>query len=165
MDDIALSDLQTEIEAGWAARETLGPDTRGPVRTAVEETLRRLDAGEARVAEKVGGAWEVRPWLKQAILLSFRLSPNTVIRAGALGGGIGPWWDKIPGKFDGWDEARFEAAGFRAVPGAIVRHGAFIGRDAVLMPSFVNIGAHVGERTMIDTWATVGSCAQIGAGV
>ena len=165
MADLTLADLQAEIEAGWAARESLSAETRGPVRTAVEETLHRLDAGEARVAEKIDGAWQVRPWLKQAILLSFRLSPNTIMRAGALGGGIGPWWDKIPGKFDGWDEAQFEAAGFRAVPGAIVRRGAFIGRDAVLMPSFVNIGAYVGERTMIDTWATVGSCAQIGAGV
>ncbi|MGI8841326.1 MAG: 2,3,4,5-tetrahydropyridine-2,6-dicarboxylate N-succinyltransferase [Caulobacteraceae bacterium] len=165
MAELALSDLQAEIEVGWAARESLGPETRGAIRTAVEETLHRLDTGETRVAEKVGGAWQVRAWLKQAILLSFRLSPNTVMRAGALGGAIGPWWDKIPGKFDGWDEAQFEAAGFRAVPGAIVRRGAFIGRDAVLMPSFVNIGAYVGERTMIDTWATVGSCAQIGAGV
>ena len=165
MADLALSDLQAEIEAGWAERESLGPKTRGAIRAAVEETLHRLDTGQARVAEKVGGAWVVRQWLKQAILLSFRHSPNTVMRAGGLGGGIGPWWDKVPGKFDGWDAAQFEAAGFRAVPGAIVRRGAFIGRDAVLMPSFVNIGAYVGERTMIDTWATVGSCGQIGAGV
>ena len=165
MTDLALSDLQAEIAAGWAARQSLGPATRGAIRIAVEETLHRLDGGDARVAEKIDGVWVVHPWLKQAILLSFRLNPNTVMRAGALGGEIGPWWDKIPGKFDGWDAARFEAAGFRAVPGAIVRRGAFIGRDAVLMPSFVNIGAHVGERTMIDTWATVGSCAQIGAGV
>ncbi len=160
-----LTDLQSEIEAGWAAREAVNPETRGPLRTAVEECLRLLDAGEARVAEKVDGAWEVRQWLKLAILLSFRLSPNGVIRAGAFGGGVGPWWDKIPGKFDGWDAARFETAGFRVTPGAVVRRGAFIGRGAVLMPSFVNIGAYVGERSMVDTWATVGSCAQIGAGV
>ncbi|MEO8927412.1 MAG: 2,3,4,5-tetrahydropyridine-2,6-dicarboxylate N-succinyltransferase [Caulobacteraceae bacterium] len=165
MPELTLSDLQAEIEAGWAARESLNPGTRGTVRTAVEETLRRLDAGEARVAEKADGEWVVHQWLKQAILLSFRLEPNTVRRAGALGGGIGPWWDKIPGKFDGWNEPQFEAAGFRAVPGAIVRRGAFIGPGVVLMPSFVNIGAYVGARTMIDTWATVGSCAQIGAGV
>jgi 2,3,4,5-tetrahydropyridine-2-carboxylate N-succinyltransferase len=165
MPELALSDLQGEIETGWEARESLNPETKGLVRTAVEESLRRLDAGEARVAEKIDGAWVVRQWLKQAILLSFRLSPNLVMRAGALGGGIGPWWDKIPSKFEGWDEPQFEAAGFRAVPGAIVRRGAFIGRDAVLMPSFVNIGAYVDERTMIDTWATVGSCAQIGKGV
>jgi 2,3,4,5-tetrahydropyridine-2-carboxylate N-succinyltransferase len=107
----------------------------------------------------------VRQWLKQAILLWFRLNASSVMRAGALGGQFGPWWDKTPGKFEGWDQREFEAAGFRAVPGAIVRRGAFIGRNAVLMPSFVNIGAHVGEGTMIDTWATVGSCAQIGANV
>src|SRR5450432_4099843 len=165
MAELALGDLQAVIEAGWETRESLNPETRGPLRTAVEESLRRLDAGEARVAEKIDGAWVVRQWLKQAILLSFRLSPNLVMRAGALGGGVGPWWDKIPSKFEGWDAPQFEAAGFRAVPGALVRRGAFIGRDAVLMPSFVNIGAYVGAGTMIDTWATVGSCAQIGAGV
>jgi 2,3,4,5-tetrahydropyridine-2-carboxylate N-succinyltransferase len=161
----SLADLQVEIEAGWAARDSLGVDTEGPIRTAVEESLRRLDAGEARVAEKVDGQWVVRQWLKQAILLSFRLNPNQVMRAGAMGDAVGPWWDKVPSKFDGWEAPQFEAAGFRAVPGAVVRRGAFIGRNAVLMPSFVNIGAHVGEGTMVDTWATVGSCAQIGKGV
>jgi 2,3,4,5-tetrahydropyridine-2-carboxylate N-succinyltransferase len=165
MTELSLADLELEIEAGWAARESLSPDTSGPVRTAVEECLRRLDSGETRVAEKIDGQWIVRQWLKQAILLSFRLNPNQIMHAGAMGGAIGPWWDKVPGKFDGWDAARFEAAGFRAVPGAVVRRGAFIGRGAVLMPSFVNIGAHVGPGTMVDTWATVGSCAQIGAGV
>jgi 2,3,4,5-tetrahydropyridine-2,6-dicarboxylate N-succinyltransferase len=165
MADLDLSDLQAEIEAGWEARDGLSPSTRGPVRTAVEESIRRLDSGEARVAEKIDGQWRVRQWLKQAILLSFRLSPNTVMRAGVLGGDFGPWWDKIPGKFDGWDAPNFEAAGFRAVPGAVVRQGAFIGRNVVLMPSFVNIGAFVDEGTMVDTWATVGSCAQIGKGV
>jgi 2,3,4,5-tetrahydropyridine-2-carboxylate N-succinyltransferase len=163
--DLTLDDLRTEIEAGWQTRESIGADTRGPIRTAVEETLARLDAGAARVAEKVDGQWIVNPWLKEAILLSFRLSPNQVMRAGAVGGELGPWWDKIPGKFDGWEAPQFEAAGFRAVPGAIVRRGAYIGRSVVLMPSFVNIGAHVGEGTMVDTWATVGSCAQIGKGV
>ncbi len=161
----SLADLQVEIEAGWAVRDALSPDTHGPVRTAVEESLRRLDSGEARVAEKVEGAWVVREWLKQAILLSFRLNPNRVMRSGAMGDAVGPWWDKVPSKFEGWDAPQFEAAGFRAVPGAVVRHGAFIGRNAVLMPSFVNIGAHVGEGTMVDTWATVGSCAQIGRDV
>jgi len=165
MTQIPLADLEVEITAGWAGRETLSLGTEGPVRTAVEETLRRLDSGEARVAEKVDGAWVVHQWLKQAILLSFRLNPNQVMRAGEMGGAVGPWWDKVPSKFDGWDATRFEAAGFRAVPGAVVRRGAFIGRNAVLMPSFVNIGAHVGEGTMVDTWATVGSCAQIGARV
>ena len=165
MTDLALADLKAEIKAGWEARDTIGVDTRGPLRTAVEETILRLDAGAARVAEKIDGAWVVHQWLKQAILLSFRLNPNQMMRAGALGGGIGPWWDKVPGKFEGWDQPQFEAAGFRAVPGAIVRRGAFIDRNVVLMPSFVNIGAHVGEGTMVDTWATVGSCAQIGKGV
>jgi 2,3,4,5-tetrahydropyridine-2-carboxylate N-succinyltransferase len=165
MPALSLADLKTEIEAGWEMRASLSPFTRGPLRTAVEETLKRLDTGEARVAERQRGVWVVRQWLKQAILLSFRLSPNKVMRAGVLSVDIGPWWDKVPGKFDGWNESQFEAAGFRAVPGAIVRRGAYIGRDVVLMPSFVNIGAYVGEGTMIDTWATVGSCAQIGRGV
>ena len=165
MSELALADLQTEIEAGWAARGEVTAETRGPLRTAVEESLRRLDSGDARVAEKVEGAWVVHQWLKQAILLSFRLSPNRMMRAGALGGEFGPWWDKVPGKFEGWGEAQFEAAGFRAVPGCVVRHGAFIDRDVVLMPSFVNIGARGGAGTMVDTWATVGSCAQIGTHV
>jgi 2,3,4,5-tetrahydropyridine-2-carboxylate N-succinyltransferase len=162
MTDLTLADLQTEIEAAWIVREDVGPHTIGPIRTAVEETLLRLDTGEARVAERVADDWVVREWLKQAILLAFRLTPSRVLRTGALGGALGPWWDKIPSKFENWDEARFEAAAFRAVPGAIVRHGAFVGRGAVVMPSFVNIGAYVGEGTMIDTWATVGSCAQVG---
>jgi 2,3,4,5-tetrahydropyridine-2-carboxylate N-succinyltransferase len=163
--DFTLDDLRTEIAAGWETRDATNSETRGPIRTAVEETIARLDAGEARVAEKIGGQWVVHQWLKQAILLSFRLSANQVMRAGAVGGELGPWWDKIPGKFEGWEAPQFEAAGFRAVPGAIVRRGAHIARNVVLMPSFVNIGAHVGEGTMVDTWATVGSCAQIGKGV
>ena len=165
MAGIAVDDIRAEVEQTWAARETLSERTEGPIRTAVEEAIRLLDTGEARVAEPEAGGWVVREWLKRAILLSFRLAPNRVMRAGAMSGEFGPWWDKIPGKFEGWDERAFQAAGFRAVPGAIVRRGAFIGRDAVLMPSFVNIGAYVGEGTMVDTWATVGSCAQIGAGV
>ena len=165
MTPLTHEELAGEIAVGWAARDSLSPQTEGPIRTVVEECIRQLDAGEARVAEKIDGAWVVREWLKQAILLSFRLRPNAVMRAASLGGQIGPWWDKVPGKFEGWDEPQFEAAGFRAVPGAVVRRGAFIGRDVVLMPSFVNIGAWVGEGTMIDTWATVGSCAQIGRNV
>jgi 2,3,4,5-tetrahydropyridine-2-carboxylate N-succinyltransferase len=165
MTELTAADLSAEIEHAWERLEAVSPATHGAVRTAVEEVIRLLDAGAIRVAEKENGAWVVRQWLKQAILLWFRLNASTVMRAGALGGQFGPWWDKIPGKFEGWDEREFEAAGFRAVPGAIVRRGAFIGRNAVLMPSFVNIGAHVGEGTMIDTWATVGSCAQIGANV
>ncbi len=165
MTELTLADLRTEIEAGWDARSLLDTATRGPIRTAVDETLLRLDTGAARVAEKMDGVWVVHQWLKQAILLSFRLNPNSIMRASSLGSDFGPWWDKVPGKFDGWDQPQFETAGFRAVPGAVVRRGAFIGRDVVLMPSFVNVGAHVGEGTMVDTWATVGSCAQIGKGV
>ena len=162
---ISLSDLETEIEAAWEARDALGPDTRGPARTAVAETLALLDAGKARVAEAVEGDWVVNQWLKKAVLLSFRLNPNTVMRAGELGGGVGPWWDKVGNKFDGWEAEHFAAAGFRAVPGAIVRKGAYVAKNAILMPSFVNIGAFVDTGTMVDTWVTVGSCAQIGKDV
>jgi 2,3,4,5-tetrahydropyridine-2-carboxylate N-succinyltransferase len=165
MTEISVSDLKAEVDAGWAKRVSVSPETGGILRAAVDETLRRLDCGQLRVAEKVDGAWITHQWLKEAILLSFRLWPNTMMRAGALGGQLGPWWDKVPGKFDGWEGPQFEAAGFRAVPGAIVRRGAYIAPGVVLMPSFVNIGAWVGEGTMVDTWATVGSCAQIGRGV
>ena len=132
------------------------------MRDAVTKALDLLDSGAARVAEKVGGEWKVNQWLKKAVLLSFRLNDNELV-AGGPGGA--PWWDKVPSKFAGWDAARFREAGFRSVPGAIVRHSAFIARDAVLMPSFVNLGAYVGAKTMVDTWVTVGSCAQIGANV
>jgi 2,3,4,5-tetrahydropyridine-2-carboxylate N-succinyltransferase len=162
MTDISLADLAAEIEAAWEGRDALSPATTGPMRTAVDETIRLLDAGEARVAEKIDGAWVTHQWLKKAVLLSFRLNPNAVMHAGTLGGAVGPWWDKVANKFDGWEAPQFEAAGFRAVPGCVVRKGAFIGRNAVLMPSFVNIGAYVDESTMVDTWSTVGSCAQIG---
>ena len=163
MTDITFADLETEIVAAWERRESLGPDTQGPVRTAVEETLLLLDSGKLRAAERQqDGRWASRQWAKQAILLSFRLNPNQVMRAGALGDGIGPWWDKVPSKFDGWDAPQFEAAGFRAGPGAIARRGAYIAPGVVLMPSFVNIGAYVDAGTMVDTWTTVGSCAQIG---
>ncbi len=165
MSEVTDSDLKAEIDAGWARRDTLDASTGGTIKAAVDEVLRRLDAGRLRVAEKVDGEWKTQQWLKEAILLSFRLWPNAVMRAGALGGHVGPWWDKVPGKFDGWDAHEFEAAGFRAVPGAVVRRGAYIAPGVVLMPSFVNIGAWVGEGTMVDTWATVGSCAQIGRGV
>ena len=157
-----MTDLQTAIEAAWEARDTVSTSTTGQVREAVEETLALLDAGQVRVAEKVDGDWRTNQWVKQAILLSFRLTPNAVMTSG---GGVGPWWDKIPSKFDGWGATEFEAAGFRAVPGSIVRRGAHIGRNVVLMPSFVNIGAYVDEGSMVDGWATVGSCAQIGRNV
>jgi 2,3,4,5-tetrahydropyridine-2,6-dicarboxylate N-succinyltransferase len=167
MTEIAIADLRTEIEAGWEARDGVSPATTGPLRTAVEETLLLLDSGRVRAAERdADGTWVPHQWAKQAILLSFRLNPNQVMRAGALGGGgVGPWWDKVPSKFDGWDAPQFEAAGFRAVPGSVVRRGAYIAPGVVLMPSFVNIGAYVDSGTMVDTWTTVGSCAQIGKNV
>lgn len=155
--------LETRIEAAWDGRDTLdtGPDST--IRTDVTEALALLDSGTARVAQPDGkGGWQVNQWLKKAVLLSFRLNPMEQI-SGAPGGAS--WWDKVPSKFDGWTSAQFRQAGFRAVPGSIVRRGAFIANDAVLMPSFVNIGAHVGEGTMVDTWVTVGSCAQIGRNV
>jgi 2,3,4,5-tetrahydropyridine-2-carboxylate N-succinyltransferase len=159
MTTITADDLKTEIERAWEARDGIDTATKGPARTAVEETLERLDRGELRTAERgAGGAWTVNQWVKQAILLSFRLNPNSIVHAAPPGA----YWDKVPTKFAGWDAPQFEAAGFRAVPGAIVRKGAFIARNVVLMPSFVNIGAFVDEGTMIDTWATVGSCAQVG---
>jgi len=161
-----LSVLETEIEAAWEARDTLSPKTTGPLRAAVELAIELLDSGRARVAEKADGDWIVHQWLKKAVLLSFRLNANGVMHgAPSLGGGVGPWWDKVGNKFDGWDADRFEAAGFRAVPGAVVRKGAYVGKNVVLMPSFVNIGGYVDEGSMVDAWATVGSCAQIGKGV
>jgi 2,3,4,5-tetrahydropyridine-2,6-dicarboxylate N-succinyltransferase len=157
------AELETTINDAWEARDTLGFGTMGPVRAAVEQAIAGLDAGTYRVAEKqADGNWHVHQWLKKAVLLSFRLNDNAVIDGGAAGA---PGFDKVPSKFAGWDEAAFRAAGFRAVPGAVARRGSFIGKGAVLMPSFVNIGANVGDGTMVDTWATVGSCAQIGRNV
>ncbi len=146
------------IEGAWEARDTLNTQTMDAVREAVDEALSDLDAGRARVAEKVSGAWVVHQWLKKAVLLSFRLNDMHLIE-----GHPGNWWDKVESKFADWNEEQFRAAGFRAVPGSIVRHSAFVAKGAVLMPSFVNVGAYVGENTMVDTWSTVGSCAQIGA--
>jgi 2,3,4,5-tetrahydropyridine-2-carboxylate N-succinyltransferase len=156
-------DLAETINAAFDARDTINAQTKGPVREAVVEALALLDAGKARVAEKgADGTWQVNQWLKKAVLLSFRLNDMSLI-AGGPGGAN--WWDKVPSKFLGWNENRFREAGFRAVPGAIVRQSAFIGRNVVLMPSFVNLGAYVDEGTMVDTWVTVGSCAQIGKNV
>ena len=155
--------LESAIDAAWEDRAALTPSTKGEVRDAVETTLDALDSGALRVAERgADGSWTVNQWAKKAVLLSFRLN-DMGLQDGAPQGAS--WWDKVDSKFKGWDEARWREAGFRAVPGAIVRRSAFIGKGAVLMPSFVNLGAHVGENTMVDTWATVGSCAQIGAGV
>jgi 2,3,4,5-tetrahydropyridine-2-carboxylate N-succinyltransferase len=154
------AELAKIIDDAFDRREGIGVTTKGPVRDAVEAAIDLLDRGEARVAEKSGnGTWRVNQWLKKALLLSFPLNELKVIPGGP---GRAAWWDKVASKFDGWDEARFRAAGFRAVPGAVVRRSAYIAPGVVLMPSFVNLGAHVDEGTMIDTWATVGSCAQIG---
>lgn len=153
--------LEAAIDAAWEAREAIGPGTTGDVRDAVNAALALLDSGARRVAEKAGGQWHVNQWLKKAVLLSFRLNDNAVIP----GPGGTNWFDKVPSKFVGWGENRFREAGFRVVPGSIVRAGASIGRNVVLMPSFVNIGASVGEGSMVDAWATVGSCAQIGKNV
>lgn len=150
------------IESAWDDRAAISTGTTGAVREAVAEALEALDNGAARVAEPLAdGQWQVNQWLKKAVLLSFRLNDNRIM----AGPDQSNWFDKVPSKFSGWNDNRFREAGFRAVPGAIVRHGAHIGRGVVLMPSFVNIGARVGDNTMVDTWATVGSCAQIGANV
>jgi 2,3,4,5-tetrahydropyridine-2,6-dicarboxylate N-succinyltransferase len=154
--------LQAAIEAAWEARDGLNTATHGEVRDAVEAAMEGLDNGSYRVAEKIDGSWQVHQWLKKAVLLSFRLNDNVVVDGGAAGA---PAFDKVPSKFAGWGENRFRDAGFRVVPGAVARHGSHIGRNVVLMPSFVNIGARVDEGTMVDTWATVGSCAQIGKNV
>ncbi len=154
--------LQQVIEAGWDARDGVNAETRGELREAVETALADLDSGKRRVAEKGADGWTVNQWLKKAVLLSFRLNDMTTI-AGGPGGA--QWWDKVPSKFEGWGADQFRAAGFRSVPGAIARRGAYIAKGVVLMPSFVNLGAYVDEGTMVDTWATVGSCAQIGRNV
>lgn len=153
-----MTDLQQTIDAAWEDRANVSLATTGAVRESVDAALALLDAGEARVAEPDGqGGWRVNQWLRKAVLLSFRLNDNAVMESGHF--------DKVPLKFDRWSEAEFRGAGFRAVPGSVVRRGSFIGKGAILMPSFVNIGAYVGEGTMVDTWATVGSCAQIGKNV
>ncbi len=154
--------LIATIDAAWEDRANIGLSTGGDVRAAVNRALALLDAGEARVAEPTGNGWQVNQWLKKAVLLSFRLNDNALVAGGP---GAGHWWDKVPSKFSGWGEAEFRAAAFRAVPGSIVRAGAHVGRNVILMPSFVNIGAFVDEGTMVDTWVTVGSCAQIGKNV
>jgi 2,3,4,5-tetrahydropyridine-2-carboxylate N-succinyltransferase len=155
-----IEEAEATIDAAWEERDAFDTSTQGPVRTAVTTALGALDDGSIRVASPEAGGWKVHQWIKKAVLLSFILSDMELIPGGP--GGVS-WWDKVPSKFVGWDADRFRAAGFRAVPGAIVRHGSFVDRGAILMPSFVNIGARVGAGTMVDTWATVGSCAQIGS--
>jgi len=153
-------DLANTIDAAFERREELGPATKGAVREAVEHALDLLDRGAARVAERAAdGSWRVNQWLKKAVLLSFRLNDMSEIPGGP---GHAVWWDKVPSKFDHWHDKTFRAAGFRAVPGCVVRRSAYIAPGVVLMPSFVNLGAYIDQGTMIDTWSTVGSCAQIG---
>ncbi|WP_067733772.1 2,3,4,5-tetrahydropyridine-2,6-dicarboxylate N-succinyltransferase [Novosphingobium naphthalenivorans] len=156
-----MSGLEAAIEAAFDARDTVTPASED-VRKIVDEALGLLDSGKARVAEKVDGEWVVNQWLKKAVLLSFRLNDNGVMEYGSAGA---PAFDKVPLKFEGWDDAKFRKTGIRVVPGAVVRRSAHIAKGVVLMPSFVNLGAYVGEGTMVDTWATVGSCAQIGKNV
>src|SRR5213594_2720651 len=154
------AELAKIIDNAFEQRDAIGPSTKGTVRDAVEAALELLDRGAARVAERgANGQWSVNQWLKKAVLLSFRLNDMTVIPGGP---GKAAWWDKVASKFEGWSENRFREAGFRAVPGSIVRHSAYVAPGVVLMPSFINLGAYVDTGTMIDTWATVGSCAQIG---
>ena len=155
--------LAKTIDDAFENRDTIGPKTKGAVRKAVEAALDLLDRGEARVVERAAdGRWQVNQWLKKAVLLSFRLNDMSVIPGGP---GKAVWWDKVDSKFKGWSAAKFKKAGFRAVPGCVVRHSAYIAPGVVLMPSFVNLGARVDSGTMVDTWATVGSCAQIGKNV
>lgn len=158
-----LAALEKTIDGAFDDRDSINAGTRGEVREAVEEALDLLDVGTVRVAQKgADGDWQVNQWLKKAVLLSFRLNPMSIIKGGP---GEAAWWDKVPSKFDGWSPHEFERAGFRAVPGSIVRRSAFVAPTVVLMPSFVNLGAYVDEGTMVDTWASVGSCAQIGKNV
>jgi len=150
--------LQSTIEQAWENRERLSPSSApAKIGKAVAQVLDELDRGRLRVAEKVSGTWHTHQWIKKAVLLSFRLQDNQLVRAGSL-----QFYDKVPTKFHRYDRGRFERGGFRVVPPAVARHGAFVAKNVVLMPSFVNVGAYVDEGTMIDTWATVGSCAQIG---
>jgi 2,3,4,5-tetrahydropyridine-2-carboxylate N-succinyltransferase len=152
--------LAKTIDDAFETRNRITPKTKGAVRKAVDTALDLLDAGKARVAERqADGNWHVNRWLKKAVLLSFRLNDMSVIPGGP---GKAVWWDKVDSKFKSWSAARFRRAGFRAVPGCVVRHSAFIAPNVILMPSFVNLGAYVGAGTMVDTWATVGSCAQVG---
>ena len=154
------TELENTINAAYEGRNDIGPTTQGPVRDAVYTALSLLDRGAVRVAERDDdGRWRVNQWLKKAVLLSFRLQGMGFIPGGPGGAG---WWDKVASKFAGWTETRWREAGFRAVPGCVVRYSAYIAPDVVLMPCFVNVGARVGSGTMVDTWATIGSCAQVG---
>ena len=165
---MSTADLEQAIDTAFENRDSVNARTKGEVRDAVTQALAMLDSGQARVAEPLGDhQWQVNQWLKKAVLLSFRLNDMVVMPGGAVhpDAGASVWWDKVAMKFSGWSDADFTKAGFRAVPGCIVRHSAFIAPSVVLMPSFVNLGAYVDTGTMVDTWATVGSCAQIGKNV
>jgi 2,3,4,5-tetrahydropyridine-2-carboxylate N-succinyltransferase len=161
---MSAAELRQAVDAAWEGRDSINSKTKGVVRDAIEAAIAGLDDGTYRTAEKLGGEWVVNQWLKKAVLLSFRLYDSVPMDGGAMFPGIGaaPWYDKVPLKTSGWDAARFGKAGFRAVPGSVVRRGSFVAPSVVLMPSFVNLGAYVDSGTMVDTWATVGSCAQIG---
>ncbi len=154
------ADLQAIINAAWDEKDSINVDSKGEARDAITQALALLDSGDLRVASPSDNGWIVHQWLKKAVLLSFRLNANKIISGGNGGSN---WYDKVDSKFKGWDEAKFKQAAFRAVPDSIVRHSAYVAPNAVLMPCFLNVGAYVGEGTMIDTWSTVGSCAQIGA--
>ena len=161
MSSSANQKLQSAVEQAWEDRARLSPGSApAKTRRSVARVLDELDQGRLRVAEKLDGAWHTHQWIKKAVLLSFRLEDNRPIRAGSL-----RFYDKVPTKFEGYDRARFKRGGFRVVPPAVARHGAYIAKNVVLMPSYVNVGAYVDEGTMIDTWATVGSCVQIGKNV
>ena len=151
--------LRAAVDAAWKTREHVTPETTGEVRDAVDSTLAGLDSGQLRVAEKISGAWVTHQWLKKAVLLSFRLNDSRIVSGGPDGSG---WYDKVRTKFAGWDENRWRDSGIRAVPDAAVRYSAYVAPGAILMPCFLNLGARVESGTMIDTWATVGSCAQVG---
>jgi 2,3,4,5-tetrahydropyridine-2-carboxylate N-succinyltransferase len=156
-----MNELQTIIEQAWETRTELSPGSApAKIGAAVTEAITALDTGKLRVAEKIDGAWVVHQWLKKAVLLSFRLEDNITLPGAAT-----RYFDKVPGKFAHYSREDFARGGFRVVPPAMVRRGAFIAKNVVLMPSYVNIGAYVDEGTMVDTWATVGSCAQIGRNV
>jgi 2,3,4,5-tetrahydropyridine-2,6-dicarboxylate N-succinyltransferase len=161
---MTIASLAATIDKAWDNRNEINAQTKGEVRDAVNEALAGLDAGKLRVAEKVPGktgkeSWAVHQWLKKAVLLSFRLNDMAIIKGGPDNS---VWWDKVPSKFDNWTAQEFSSAGFRAVPNCVVRRSAYIGKNVVLMPSFVNVGAYVDDGGMVDTWVTVGSCAQIG---
>jgi len=155
-------ELQKEIEKAWEDKDSISQETNGIIREAVDETLSLLDQGKIRVANKIDGKWMVNEWCKKSVLLSFRLN-SMYLQKGGPDGSL--WWDKVPSKFCNWGEKEFKNSGFRTVPSSVVRYSAYIAKDVILMPSFVNLGAFVDEGSMVDTWSTVGSCAQIGKNV